>query len=506
MRDIAVDRATARKTHALHDGTLRALVDTMPAGVLVCDAKGNIVLSNAIARMIIGAPITGDARGPAGGFSLLRMDGKAIAPKDVPLARAVERGETTFGETVIIRRADGTESVILTTATPQWDDSGKISGAIAVFQDITEREHAARALGDRERIVERERALFQTILDSASNPIIYIDAVNGWLRVNPQAEKLFGHPFRKEAGREQYVCQLRFPDGRAMPFDELGATRALRGETVAWQELLVVREDGTEVPVLETAAPVIVEPGDVTGAVVVFQDITVMKQLARVREEWIAVIAHDLRQPITIITGYVKLLARVISPSSTQVGKFFGHILTSAQQLNRMVEDLLDISRIEAHRLSLERRPVDLPVLVRSVVDRSGEITRGHTVTVDVRGTIPSVDVDPGRIEQVLGNLLSNAAKYGDAGSPIDVTIAADGTDVCVAVTNRGNGIAEEDLRDLFKRFSRTRAARGGRVTGVGLGLYISKALVEAHGGTIEVESVPKSTTTFRFSLPLHTS
>jgi PAS domain S-box-containing protein len=505
MRDIAVDRATARKTHALHDGTLRTLVDMMPAGVVVCDAKGNIVLSNAIARVILGAPITGNARGPAGGFTLLRMDGSTIAAKDMPLARAVERGETTFGDSMIVRRADGTESVILTTATPQWDDAGKISGGIAVFQDITEREHAAQALVDRERIVERERALFQTILDSASNPIIYIDAVSGWLRVNPQAEKLFAHPFHKEAGREQYVSQLRFPDGRAMPFEELGATRALRGETVEWQELLVSRADGSEVPVLETAAPVMIGD-DVTGVVVVFQDITVMKQLARVREEWIAVIAHDLRQPITIITGYVKLLTRVINPTGAQVGKFFGHIMTSAQQLNRMVEDLLDISRIEAHRLSLERKPTDLPVLVRSVVDRSGEITRGHTVTVDVRGAIPTIEVDAGRIEQVLGNLLSNAAKYGDAGSPIDVTIDARGTDVRVAVTNRGNGITEEDARDLFKRFSRTRAARGGRVTGVGLGLYISKALVEAHGGTIEVESIPKRTTTFRFSLPLRTS
>jgi PAS domain S-box-containing protein len=495
MRDIAVHRAPARNTHALRDGMLHAVVDMMPAGVLVADARGNIVLSNAIAREIVGGAITGDARGPAGGFVLLRMNGAPVAPEDLPLVRAIERGETTLGETMIIRRDDGSERLIHTTASPQFDEHGDVTGGVVVFQDITEREE----------VMERERALFQTILDSAGNPIIYIDAPTGHVRANPQAEKLFGHAFPKDMGREQYLGQLRFPDGKPVPLAELGATRALRGEAVQWQELLVVRADGSQVPVLETAAPVIVAP-NVTGVVVVFQDISVIKQLARVREEWIAVIAHDLRQPITIITGYAKLLARVIDPSSSQVAKFFGHILTSAQQLNRMVEDLLDISRIEAHRLALERRPIDLPALVRSVVDRSREITRGHVVTVDVRGAIPSVDADPGRIEQVLGNLLSNAAKYGDASTAIGVEVHARDHAACVAVTNRGRGIGADDLHDLFKRFSRTRAARGGRVTGVGLGLYISKALVEAHGGTIEVESVPDETTTFRFTLPIRSS
>ena len=439
-------------------------------------------MSNAIAREMLGGATT-DAHAAAG---------------LVPLVlRAIEHGEITLGHSTIIRRDDGTERVVLTTATP-IDGDGRVWGAIAVFQDITEHERA-------ERRAMRERALFETILDSAGNPIIYIDARTGHLRANPQAERLFGHPIPKDAGREQYAAQLRFPDGKPVAMSELGATRALRGEMIAWQELLVVRSDGSEVPVLESAAPVIVAP-DITGAVVVFQDISAMKQRDRVRDEWVAVIAHDLRQPITIITGYAKLLARVINPSSTQIGKFFGHILTSAQQLNRMVEDLLDVSRIEARRLALERQPVDMGALVRSVVDRGAEITRGHVVTVVVHGAIPPIDADPGRVEQVLDNLLSNAAKYGDASTPIGVEVDAKNGCVRVGVTNRGRGIVEEDVCELFKRFSRTRAARDGRVTGVGLGLYIAKALVEAHGGTIEVESVPHETTTFRFTLPVHSS
>ncbi len=488
MRDFAVHRATPRKTRELRDTPIfERFLDASPDAIVITDERGLVRWANAEIEKLLGW-----TSGELVGQSL-----DVLLPEHSRLVHAAHRADDlnapTAREVVALHKNGAEVPVAMGLSAVRLEER---TWVMATMRDGEEK---------RVRIALRERALFQTILDSAGNPIIYIDAATGRLRVNPQAEKLFGHPINPYGGREQYVDQLRFPDGGRIPIEDLGATRALRGDAVAWQELLVVRTDGSQVPVLESAAPVIVAP-DVTGAVIVFQDITLIKQLARVREEWIAVIAHDLRQPITVITGYVKLLTRAMGPTSTQVGRFFGHITTSAQQLNRMVEDLLDISRIEAHRLSLERRPVDLPALVRSVVDRSAEITRGHAVTVEVRDAIPLVDADPGRIEQVLGNLLSNAAKYGDAGTTIGVAIETCVAGARVAVENRGHGIPQGDVHDLFKRFSRTRAARGGRVTGIGLGLYIAKALVEAHGGTVDVESIPDETTTFRFTLPLRSS
>jgi PAS domain S-box-containing protein len=484
MRDFAVHRATPRNTRALHEPIFERFLDVSLDAIVITDERGFVHWANPQMEKLLGWTSS----------ELVGRSFDVLLPEELRLVHAPHRADyvnaPTPRELVALHKNGAHVPVAMGLSAVRF---GEHTWVMATMRE------------DGEGIVERERALFETILDGAGNPIIYIDAATGRLRVNPQTEKLLGHAIAPRAGRAQYVDQLRFPDGRRIPFDELGATRALRGETVTWQELLVVRPDGSEVPVLESAAPVIVAP-DVTGVVVVFQDITVIKELARVREEWIAVIAHDLRQPITVITGYVKLLARMMGPTSTQVGRFFGHITTSAQQLNRMVEDLLDISRIEAHRLSLERRPVDLPALVRSVVDRSAELTRDHAVRVDVRGAIPFVDADPGRVEQVLCNLLSNAAKYGEPGSLIAVAIERFANNARVAVENRGRGIPEEDVHDLFKRFFRARAARGGRVTGIGLGLYIAKALVEAHGGTIDVESIPDETTTFRFTLPLRSS
>src|SRR5262249_42073723 len=151
------------------------------------------------------------------------------------------------------------------------------------------------------------------------------------------------------------------------------------------------------------------------------------------------------------------------------------HILASVTQLNRMIADLLDVSRIEARRLALERRQVDFPTLVRAVVERNATLTTGHPVRVTVAVAIPPLEVDPGRIEQVLGNLLSNAAKYGYPDTDIEVDVERRDADVEVSVTNQGQGIAPAELPKLFQRFYRTPGARAAGVVGVGLGLYITK-------------------------------
>lgn len=139
---------------------------------------------------------------------------------------------------------------------------------------------------------------------------------------------------------------------------------------------------------------------------------------------------------------------------------------------------------------------------MREVVERVEAITSGHSVRVVVQGTIPPVDVGPARVEQVLGNLLSNAAKYGYPNTEILVHLQRTVGAAKVSVTNEGEGIPPEEQARLFTRFHRTQPAEKGPVKGLGLGLYISKGLVETHGGRIWVESIPGKTTTFHFTLP----
>jgi PAS domain S-box-containing protein len=406
-----------------------------------------------------------------------------------------------MGRELVGRRKDGTEIPVEIGLTPITTASG--TWVMCTIRDLREQRQVEAERARLQREVEVERARLQTIVDSALNAIYYVDAETDHLRANPAVAHLFGHRIVPEQGREQFAQQEFYPNGKPVPLDDLPSSRALRGEQPMPTELVVKRPDGTSTPIVMNAGPVVVEPGVIVGAVVVAQDISALKEVERLREEWTSVVAHDLRQPITVITGYASLLEESTARSSARVQTQVGHILNSARLLSRMIRDLLDSSRIETRRLTLERRDVNLATFVPGVVERSAAVTRNHTVTVTVRNAMPRMSADPGRIEQVLTNLLSNTAKYGNPRSDIEVSLEVEDDAVKVGVTNRGPGIRLEEIPTLFNRFIRTRSAQQRTREGLGLGLYIAKGLVEAHGGRIWVESTPGETTTFWFTLPL---
>jgi signal transduction histidine kinase len=167
-----------------------------------------------------------------------------------------------------------------------------------------------------------------------------------------------------------------------------------------------------------------------------------------------------------------------------------------------MVDDLMDMSLLEANRLKLERAWIDPEQLVRETVERLQPLL-GARIEERASGPPASLYIDAMRIDQVLGNLLTNAVKHGDAKSPIEVHLHRAGGKVEIAVTNSGRGIESSELPRLFDRFARSKTTQGSGVKGLGLGLYISKGIVEAHGGRIWADSVPGKTTTFHLSLPV---
>ncbi|MBI2883084.1 MAG: hypothetical protein HY675_27970 [Chloroflexi bacterium] len=259
------------------------------------------------------------------------------------------------------------------------------------------------------------------------------------------------------------------------------------------------------IPVQAFRAALALSIGGTLAEACIVEASSMQAELNRLREEFISVVSHDLRTPITTIklgAGYLKHLPAG-GHGTDREGAVVRSIETSAKSLSRMVEDLLDASRIEAKRLTLERERVDLRQLVLEVVDRAAEATKGHQVVVDIPEAMPPVEADPGRVEQILVNLLSNAGKYSYPGTEIRVGAQTRLAEVEVSVTNYGPGIAPEDIPSLFARFYRTEEAERGKAPGLGLGLYIAKGLVEAHGGRMWVESEIGKYATFRFTLPL---
>jgi signal transduction histidine kinase len=295
--------------------------------------------------------------------------------------------------------------------------------------------------------------------------------------------------------------RLCYPDGRPVPLEDKPVRRALQGEaTVGSAEFVVCRPDGSTVPILGSAAPVLDGEGRVVGAVAAFDDISTVKQMERRREQWTAVVAHELRQPLGAIVTSVGRLPS-LRGNEERLRRATDIISRSAHRLDRIVRDLLDVASIECGKLHVEAQPLDVEPHVRAAADRAATAAPDRHVVVDMHGTMPASRADPDRLDQILDNLLSNALRYGDAGSDVTVTMDRASDGVAVAVTNRGPGIAAEKLPQLFEPFRRE-ASVANVPESVGLGLYITKGLVEAQGGHIDVTSTPGAETTFRFVLP----
>ncbi len=365
--------------------------------------------------------------------------------------------------------------------------------------ELLRRERAARAEA------EAERARLQAILQSAAHAIIFVERETGYVTPNEAASRLLGMEIRSHRGAGQYLGRIFWPGGEPLTADQLLASRAMAGEAIDNVELLVRRPDGRQIPVLGGASPVRGPGGETTGAVVIFQDITRLKELERQREEWTSVVAHDLRQPVGAISVYAAALSILAKQGVSLADALprIEHIAAAAEQIDRMIGDLLDVSRLGADRLKLELTSIDPALLIRQAVQRFNEGIGEHRLDLSVAGDVPRVRADAARLEQVLSNLLTNAVKYGTPATPIHVSVAARGDNVCCSVSNAGQGIPASDRERVFSRFYRSEAARAGSTPGLGLGLYVSHEIVRALGGRMWVDSTPGETTTFSFTLPV---
>ena len=348
-----------------------------------------------------------------------------------------------------------------------------------------------------------ERSWLEAMIDQIPEGVVLADATGA-----PHIENRSMQAFARETGQRDpqgrpLRYDLRLPTGDLVPVADQPQIRAsVDGIATMRREFTLLDTEGRMVPVLVSAAPVLDAQGHASGVVTIYQDISTRKELERLREEWSSVVAHDLRQPVAIIALEADALARVLDRGRVGERKLVEHIRRSTTRLNRMINDLLDVSQIDARRLALEPAEADLAALLDDAVERLADLAPGHPVLLRVRVRPASVLVDAARIEQVLGNLISNAAKYGEPGGEITIDLARSDGAFEVAVINRGRGIPPTVLRTLFQRFTRSERMRAEGIPGLGLGLYICKGLIEAHGGRIWATSVPGASTTFAFTIP----
>jgi two-component system sensor histidine kinase KdpD len=229
------------------------------------------------------------------------------------------------------------------------------------------------------------------------------------------------------------------------------------------------------------------------------------REVERMRSELISAVSHELRTPLGFIKGYATTLLREDTPIEPETRRHFLEIIDEeTDKLEHMLEELLDAGRLQAGRLAIERRPTALAPLLERAIDKARHSLEasGHVVELRLPADEPVVEADPLRIEQVLDNLLENAARYSDPGSPIEVTLTAADDDAHLRVTNRGSGLPTAELEQIFEPFYRGESSRARRVRGAGLGLAICRGIVHAHDGRIWAES-GAGTTSFLLTIPL---
>jgi two-component system phosphate regulon sensor histidine kinase PhoR len=236
---------------------------------------------------------------------------------------------------------------------------------------------------------------------------------------------------------------------------------------------------------------------------IVLRDVTELRRLEAVRREFVANVSHELKTPLASIRALADTLEAGAIDDPRVSGDFLARIVFEVDRLNALVDELLDLGRLESGRLALDYRPTEPSALIRSAVDRLRHQidSAGLTIEVDAPATLPTVPVDPARMEQVLINLIQNAIKFTPAGGSIRVRAAAGNSQLRIDVTDTGVGIHEDELPRVFERFYKSDRAR--RSTGTGLGLAIAKHIVLAHRGDIGVQSMPGRGSTFTIRIPI---
>ncbi|MBM3149957.1 MAG: cell wall metabolism sensor histidine kinase WalK [Chloroflexi bacterium] len=276
-------------------------------------------------------------------------------------------------------------------------------------------------------------------------------------------------------------------------------------------ELTAIRKNGTEFIVGLRASLIRTAEGNPTGVTISLADITQRKQfeekqreLERMRTEFISNVSHELRTPLISLKGFTKLMLEGKVPDPETQKEFLTIMYNQSEHLQRLIESLLEVSRIDSGRFSIKKEPVQLEKVIRTAVESVGSLIAQKDMSIkeELPAAFPEIEGDQGRLLQVMVNLLSNAIKFSPEGSKITVKAENTGDELLVHVTDQGVGIPEEAQSRLFQRFYQVDSSTTRNVGGSGLGLYISKQIVEAHGGRIWVKSKEGSGSTFSFSIP----
>ena len=475
---------------------LEAVLDHVPLSVLLFEPHGRLSF-NRRAEEAFGLPLS-KTGGSEQYRSLIRLpDGTPITREQMVSTRVLEHGETVTGAEFLIERPDGARVPVLGAAGPILDDAKQVIGAIGIFQDVSERMRAEATIRASER-------LLNGIFELLPVGVWIVDQAGRVVRSNRAGLSIWGGT-REIAPTSFSDCRAwRADTGRRVEADESAVARALNhGDTCLGEVLRIQCVDHSYKTIINSAVPLHDDSG-LVGAIVVNEDITVLKDTETAlrhavesRDQVLEVVAHDLRHPLQIIMSLVQAL-RLSPPTSPEDA--LRDVETQVQRMNRLIHDLVDGAQLDATGLLLRRTRITPDGLIEDVCHAQSSVAAGAAIALirDLDGETPAIDVDVARIHRVFENLIENAVKFTPRGGRITVGATSQDGSVRFWVSDTGPGVPTSILARMFTRRWQADTAHGGR----GLGLSIAKAVIEAHGGRIWAESGGHGTTV-SFTIPL---
>ncbi|NQW22450.1 MAG: response regulator [SAR202 cluster bacterium] len=419
------------------------------------------------------------------------------------LVLKLQEDGTVVGFESEVYRKDGTTIWVSVSARAVQDSMGSISSFEGIAKDVTDRKLA-------EELAEAESRRLQTLIDTSPVGIVLVESKDqSTALVNKEMERItsgYSISLTDQPSVNRQSVVFRRPDGTEYLMKDWPLQRALNnGETTRAEEVLFEIPGGKTVPTLVNATPVYSQNQRITGAIAVVQDMTPLEEVEKLRSEFLGIVSHELRTPLTAIKGSAATVLGSQRPISTdEYTEFFSIIDEQADRLRDLVDNLLDMTRIEAGSLTVAPEPIDLGQVLEEA--RTNFICSGgnQELRTNLPADIPLVSGDRRRISQVMSNLLGNAAKFSPATKPITVDVEYDAVHATIRVRDQGRGIPKDKTHQLFRKFSRVHDDGGRNLSGSGLGLAICKGIVEAHGGRIWVESAGNGKgATFSFTLPM---
>jgi PAS domain S-box-containing protein len=487
VRDIS-ERKYWEDALAQSERRFRALIEQSADAIVLNDAQGTITgNSPALTRLL------GYRRDEIVG----RFAGDLIHPDDheriaALFADCLQHDRPVGPADYRVRRKDGSWCWVEGTATNLLADPA-VQAVVINVHDVTERKQAEERLADQE---ERFRLLVQ----HSSDIITILDPDGTVLYHSPSLETLLGYTPAEREGRNIFATPLVHPDDAA-------ALRAMLRQAIDQPEALVhaecrFRHKGGRWRWIEVIARNLLHDPRVGGIIVNSRDITERRDYEQRQDDFISIAVHELRAPLTGLQGFAQVLARrAAREGHSDLVEIVPKITQQVSRLNILVQELLDVSRLQTGHLAFDLQPVALNAIVSDIVQEIQPLAPGHRLVIAETEPV-IVRADALKTAQVLRNLLLNAIKYSPDADRVIVRITHEDSMGRVRIQDFGVGIPAEEQERVFERFGRVQATRD-RFAGLGLGLYITKGLVEGQGGTIGVESRPGAGATFSFTLPL---